>query len=78
MTQTFCDICGISISDDEKYTLELTKKVLDKDNTLFGQYQNIRTKSIRRMDVCPSCANKIEGYVDYDINEIFEEEGKKI
>lgn len=37
MTQTFCDICGIPIGDDEKYTLELTKKILDKDNTLFGQ-----------------------------------------
>lgn len=69
MTQTFCDICGIPINDDEKYILELTKKVLYKDNTLLG------IKSIRKMDVCPNCANKIEGYVDYDINEIFEEKG---
>lgn len=75
MTQTFCDICGIPISNDEKYTLELTKKVLDKDNKPFGWCQNIRTQSIRKMDVCPNCANKIEGYVDYDINEIFEEKG---
>lgn len=73
MIQTFCDICGIPINNDEKYTLELTKKVLEKDNTVFGRCQNIRTQSIRKMDVCPSCANKIEGYVDYDINEIFEE-----
>lgn len=73
MTQTFCDICGIPINNDEKYTLELTKKVLDKGDTPFGRYQNIRTQLIRKMDVCPSCANKIEGYVDYDINEIFEE-----
>ena len=72
MTQTFCDICGIPISNDEKYTLELTKKAP------FGQCQNIKTQLIRKMDVCTSCANKIEGYVDYDINEIFEEEGKKI
>lgn len=69
MTQTFCDICGIPISDDEKYTLELTK------NTPFSQCQNIKTQLIRKMDVCTSCANKIEGYVDYDINEIFEEKG---
>lgn len=73
MTQTFCDICGIPINNDEKYTLELTKKVLDTDNTPFGRYQNIIPQLIRKMDVCPNCANKIEEYVDYDINEIFEE-----
>ena len=76
MTQTFCDICGIPINNDEKYMLELTTKVLDKDNTSFGRCQNIIIPQlIRKMDVCPSCANKIEGYVDYDINEIFEEKG---
>jgi hypothetical protein len=75
MTQTFCDICGIPIDNNEKYTLELTKKVFYKDNTPFGQCQNIKTQLIRKMDVCTSCANKIEGYVDYDINEIFEEKG---
>lgn len=69
MTQTFCDICGIPIDNNEKYTLELTK------NTPFGQCQNIKTQLIRKMDVCPNCANKIEEYVDYDINEIFEEKG---
>lgn len=68
MTQTFCDICGIPIDNDEKYILELTKKVFYKDNTSL-------TQLIRKMDVCTSCANKIEGYVDYDINEIFEEKG---
>lgn len=68
MTQTFCDICGIPIDNDEKYILELTKKVFYKDNTSL-------TQLIRKMDVCPNCANKIEGYVDYDINEIFEEKG---
>jgi hypothetical protein len=47
--------------------------VFYKDNTPFGQCQNIKTQLIRKMDVCTSCANKIEGYVDYDINEIFEE-----
>lgn len=73
MTQKFCDICGIPISGTDAYEMVLSKTIPEESQTVYGKCRTIHTKVIRKMDVCPSCANKIEGYVDYDINEIFEE-----